>query len=96
MAVPEASMQTWINEVLQISRELYNLSIRAQKLRSKTASGGFYNEAAPQGWTGAPIAEIRNAYSLNVVDLTNLFANTQVGAADRVSAHWQADRDNGI
>lgn len=96
MAVPDASMMTWINEVLSISRDLYNLNIRAQKLRAKTASGGFYNEPAPAGHTGAPIAEIRNAYNLNVVDLTNLFANTPVGAADRVSAHWQADRDTGI
>jgi len=96
MAVPESSMLTWINEVLSISRELYNLNVRAQKLRAKTAAGGFYNEAAPAGWAGAPIAEIRSAYNLNVVDLTNLFSNTQVGAADRVSAHWQADRDSGI
>ena len=96
MAVSDSSMQRWIEEVLSISRDLYNLQIRAQKLRSKTAAGGYYAEPAPAGWAGAPITEVRSVFNLCVVDLTNMFANTQVGAADRVSAVWQADRDQGI
>ena len=96
MAVSDAAMTKWIEEVLSISRAVYDLSIRAQKLRRKTASGGYYIQAAPAGWSGAPIEEIRSAFNLIVVDLTNMFDNTQVGAADRTSAYWQADRESGI
>lgn len=96
MAKPESEVGRWMQEVLSLSQELYNLSVRAEKLRRKTAAGGYYVEPAPSGWAGAPIEEIRSAYNLLAVDLTNFFGNAAVGTADRTSAYWQAHWDAGI
>lgn len=96
MARTASEMSRWIEEVLSISQAAYELNVRAQKLRRKTASGGYYTEPAPEGWTGAPIAEIRAVFNLIVVDLTNMFDSTEIGTGDRTSAYWQANPGAGI